>query len=137
MLKAINPNYTENYSLREDEGDDKTVFTVGLIDSITRAFIDDKHLEMRDADGQTSFNDVALHDKYLAFVRFGLKGWSNFKDAEGNDVPFMTEEVNFPRLGKRTVVSDEGLKRLELTAIVELGMKITSLNSTTSVEKKS
>ena len=136
---AINPNKTINYSLITDTDEDKVIFHLGVIDSLVRSYIDDTHLEVRRAyeDKQdVKFEDVALHDKYLNFVRFGLKGWDNFKDASGAIVPFKTVETTFPRLGKRTVVSDESLIMLELTYLIELGIRIVNINTVKAEDVK-
>ena len=134
---AINPNKVVPYSLLSDSGDSKTVFHLGVIDSLTRSYLDDQHLEFRKKDtGDSKLEDVAIHDKYVQFVRFGLKGWDNFKDENGADVPFETEEVNIPRLGKKTVVKEDCLKRLDLMNIVELGIQILDNNHLKESDRK-
>ena len=112
---AINPNRVVPYSLLTDNGDTKTVFHLGVIDSLSRAYLDDQHLELRKKDNDNKLEDIAIHDKYVWFVRFGLRGWENFKDENGADVPFETEEITIPRLGKKTVVKEECMKRLDLS----------------------
>ena len=134
---AININKVVPFSLLSDSGDNKTVFNLGVIDSLTRSYIDDQHLELRKKDnGDPKLEDIAIHDKYVQFVRFGLRGWENFKDAEGKDVPFETVEVVIPRLGKKTVVSEDCLKKLELMNIVELGIQILNINHVKAEDQK-
>ena len=127
-LIALSTDVTKNYSLNSDTAEEKTIFLLSGIDSITRAYIDDEH-------SGRDWETIAVHDKYINFVRFGLKGWTCFKNAEGIDVEFKTEEKVFPRIGKRVVATDETLKHLQLTWIVELGIEIVS-NSTLSAEDK-
>jgi hypothetical protein len=133
-LIAINPDAVFEYSLVSDKGDDKTVFQLGTVDSFVRAYIDDSHLNIRKQDGE--YDDVAVHHKYLEFVRFGLKGWKNFKDASGQEIPFQTEEFNVPRIGKRTIVSDASMKHLDLKWVIELGLSIITNNSLSKDESK-
>jgi hypothetical protein len=134
MLIAINPNITKLYSLTEDTaGEEKTVFTLGVLDSLTRAYIDDKHLEITK---DLSVNDTAIHDKYVDFVRFGLRGWTFFKDKDGQEIKCETQEVTIPRLGKRTVISDASLQQLDLKWIVELGLEIILINRISKEESK-
>lgn len=119
-------NYVEDFSLMEDSGDDKTIFQIGAISTQVRAWIDDTHLIVSKETG--AIDDTMLHDKYIQFVKFGLRGWKNFKDANGTDVPFSTTEQNIPRLGKISVVSNECIDRLQLRQIVEIGLAIITLN---------
>lgn len=133
-ITAINPDAISEYSLISDTGEDKTIFQLGTIDSFVRAYVDDTHLNIKKEDG--SFDDVAIHHKYLEFVKFGLKGWKNFKDASGQDIQFKSEEVSLPRLGKRAVASDESLKCLDLKWIIELGLEIIAHNSLSKADSK-
>lgn len=129
-LIAISPDAVVDYSLVQDTSEDKTIFKIGQIDSITRAYIDDQHYSFKD------LSDTQIHTKFLDVVRFGLKGWSNFKDKDGFEVEFKTEEKIYPILGKRIIVSDESIKRLSLNSIVELGFKIISENTFSDQDKK-
>src|SRR5690348_12318379 len=121
MVVAVNPDFTFDYSLRGDASPEKTTFILGVVDSFARAHIDDTHSLVKQDDG--TIESMAIANKYIGFVKFGLKGWKNFKDADGKDVEFKTEEVSFP-WGKRTVVSDESIKKLDLSWIIELGLEI-------------
>lgn len=136
MIVAINPEVVHDYSLALDDGEQKTIFKLGVIDSFTRAYIDDKYSIRKTIDGKVDLEDVNVHAKYLEFVRFGLRGWVNFKDGLGQDIPFETVEVNLPNIGKRTVASDSSLKRLTLGWIVELGVEILSHNQISQEELK-
>lgn len=133
MLRAISTDYVEEYSLIDDAGDDKTIFTLGVLDAFTRAYIDDTHYTR---DEIKNIQDTRITDKYIDFVRFGLKGWKNLKDSKGNAIEFTTEDKVFAGLGKRNVVSDSSLNRLDLKWIIELGYKIISLNMVTEQEVK-
>lgn len=133
-LVAINPSVEFEYSLINDIAEPKTVFKLGVLDIFTRAFLDDTHLGINRDD--ESLSDVAIRDKYLQFIRFGLRGWSNFKDEHGNEVEFTTEEVAFPRIGKRRVVSDASLNRIDSSWVPELVLQILTHNSLRAAELK-
>ena len=134
-LIPINCEAIHDYSLNSDEGPDKTIFKIGVLDSFVRAYIDDSHSTFK-KDTESLFDDVGIHDKYLQFVRFGLKGWSNFKDSEGKDVPFEITEIDVPRIGKRKVVSDESMKKLDLKWTIEIGLEVVSSNQLKELEAK-
>jgi hypothetical protein len=65
---------------------------------------------------------------FFSLVRFGLRGWDNFKDESGVPVPFVTEERVFPLAGKRTAISDESLKYFRSEWLIELGLEIHNRN---------
>jgi len=134
MIVAINSESTFDYSLISDTGDNKTIFKLGVIDAFVRAFIDDTHTSIKKEDG--SMDDIAISDKYVQFVKFGLRGWDNFKDSNGNEILFQTEEKVFPRIGKRTIVSDNCLAKLDLQWIIELGLQIVIHNKLSESESK-
>jgi len=129
-LIALSTDVVREYSIKEDTSEDKTIFLLGGIDSITRAYIDDKHM------AQGSWDSIDIHDKFIDFVRFGLKGWRNFKDSSGNDVPFQAEEKTLPRLGKVTLASEASLKLLDLLWIVQLGNQVIENSALTDQDKK-
>ena len=132
-LIAINPEHVFEYSLEQDKSEDKTIFILGVIDSLTRAYIDDVN-SIKSEDGTVS--DSAVHNKYIQFVKFGLRGWRNLKDKDGKEIEFKTVEQTFSRLGKRTVVSDESIKALDLLWIIELGLHIVAHNKLSRDEIK-
>jgi hypothetical protein len=113
MLVAINSDSVIEYSLVSDTSDNKTVFQIGTLDAFTRAYLDDSHTVIKRESGD--YEDTSVHNKYIQIVKHGLRGWKNFNDAQGNAVEFKTEEVNIPRLGKRTVATDQTIKNLDLS----------------------
>jgi hypothetical protein len=133
-LIAQDINHVREYSLMEDTSDDKTIFLIGVIDTSARAYIDDTHsIYKKDS---AELDDVALHNKYIQFVRFGLKGWKNLKTTDGNEAEFKTVEELFPRIGKRIVISNDSLNYLPLKAIIELGIQIVSENYLKAADQK-
>jgi len=128
---AIDTSYVSDYSLLQDT-EKSVVFQLGVLDSILRAYLDDTHqLIKRNGDDakDSEIENTALHDKFIQFVKFGLKGWKGLKDKNGNDIEFKTEEVTVPRVGKRQAVTDACINMLDLTWIIELGLKIITNNT--------
>lgn len=132
MIRAFNKDYVEEYSLKDDT-EPKTIFTIGVLNAFVRAHIDDAHYSV---DPVTNINDTRISDKYIDFVRFGLRGWSNFKDASGKDIEFKTEEKIINGLGKVQVVSDDCLNKLQLKELIELGFRIVTMNSVSEQDAK-
>lgn len=127
MLKALSTS--ETWTFESEHDPDKgtpnaTRFTLGVLDVFIRARI---------FDGSTTINEEGLlslkHTQMnLESVKFGLRGWENFKDEKGNDIPFetVTQIVNGR---KYEVVTDECLGRLNLPVISEIGQAIRDGNS--------
>jgi hypothetical protein len=65
------------------------------------------------------------------FVRHGLKG---IKNLQGLD--FSTVELDIPKIGKRTVASDELLKNLKVEWVLELYTELLNINFLNEQEKK-
>lgn len=115
-----------------DKGtENATKFTLGTLDVFLKGHIFDSATEIS---GQGSIT-IHTNKTNIEAVRFGLKGWSNFRDKAGNDVPFKTLKRN---VGGRSydVVSDETLNRLSLDDIQELGQAIKTGNVVTEEEAK-
>jgi hypothetical protein len=139
-LIAVDVNAVREYSLKADVGDDKTVFQIGLLDAPLRAHIEDKGLSYsvnatspRDSPADVKMN---LNQRALEVVRFGLRGWKNFKDSQGRDVQFDRVSQAVPGLGNRYVVSDVSLRALEMDWIKELAGEISGDNAIDEAEKK-
>jgi hypothetical protein len=113
-----------------------TEFTLGTLDVFLMASIYDRSSSITrdDAEGlsglQTKINATAIDA-----VRYGLKGWKNFQDAQGNDKPltFVQRSV----LGKQyQAVDDECLTFMGIRLIQELGGKIKEASNVTKAEAK-
>ena len=134
---AVDPDEVRDYSLTKDTGESKVVFQLGVLDSLLRAYIDDKYYEVTKEDESVRLTDVQIHAKFVDFVRFGLRGWKNFRDRQGKEVEFAVEEIDVPGVGKRARVKDESLKRLTLGNILELGGQILAMSRVSNQEAKS
>lgn len=114
-----------------------TRFKLAFIDSFVTAYLKDK-LTSFEADPNDATKVVSVYSPneiHIETVRFGLKGWENFKDEEGNDIEFKTVKR---RMGGRSydVVSDELLGNLPMSLIEELAVEIRRLNIVTVAEAK-
>jgi hypothetical protein len=133
MLIAQDISTIKEYSLREDTYDNKTIFQLGQLNIATRAYLDDVYAV---EDKDNVINTIKLTEKYVEFVRFGLKGWTNFVDKNKVTVEFKTVEKVYPNLGKVTIVSDESLNKLTLYQVIELGGQIIRGNKLTEADLK-
>lgn len=111
-----------------------TKFTIGALDAFVTAYVYDRTLTFSDSEATGKATaQVKMNEANIEQVRFGLKGWSNFKDAAGNDIQFtMVEKVV---LGKKyVVVSDDAMTMLPIEIIRELSAKIRKINEVTTDE---
>ena len=137
MATPTNPSYTEDFILPADSKSDKpTVFRVGVLDTLLRVHIDDEHTTLTRILTGTKLTDAEMHHKYLEMVRFALRGWSNFKDLSGADVPFETEKFIVPKVGERLGMTDACLNRLDAVDVMSIGMQISKLNTVSRAERK-
>ena len=115
---------------------DATKFTIGAIDAFVSAYVFDRTLTFSDSDaGGIAMAQVKMSEANLEAVRFGLRGWENFRDDRGNDVPFTTADRIV--LGKRYVaVADECLAVLGQDLVRELANAIRRINEVTPDDAK-
>ena len=136
MLIAVDINAIKEYSLEEDTVDEKTIFLLGQLDSMTRAFLDDLYSDVvKNEEGIDIMKD-RTNMKLVDIAKFGLKGWKNFKDSNGVDIPFKVEEKIYPIIGKRTVATDESLNKLQREWKWLIAYEIISINTLTEEDKK-
>jgi len=107
--------------------EDRATFVLGVFDSDEQSYLSHytkKTGGEKDASGEVIENVFSLRE----VVRLGLKGWENFKDAQGQVVPFETETIKIPHVGDRVVASERSLKLLHKYYITELALKLISDN---------
>jgi len=83
----------------------------------------------------TAVSKINFAKRDIETVRFGLKGWQNFKDKDGNERPFKTQKIN---KGGRVyeVCTDSTIRQIPLEVIRELAEAIRSANSLSEEEAK-
>ncbi|MFO1157275.1 MAG: hypothetical protein U1E60_00395 [Reyranellaceae bacterium] len=131
---AIKALTLSSVKLIESESDpakgtaDATRFTIGAIDAFVSAYVFDRTLTFTETDaGGIATAQVKMSEANLEAVRFGLRGWENFKDQSGNDVPFTTSDRIV--MGKKYVaVADDCLALLNQDLVRELAAAIRRIN---------
>ena len=116
--------------------DGATVFVLGALDVHTMGRIYDSGSQMF-SNGDQSGVDIKtfVNRTNIEAVKFGLKGWENFQDENGNDIPFKTVKRNVN--GRHyEVVADECLDHLSVQLSAELGQEIKALSEVTAAEAK-
>lgn len=109
----------------EQEG--ATVFLIGAVDKETIGGLRDElqHLETIGEKQIVKLNTSAVFTKAC---KVGLKGWRNFKDADGKDIPFKLVD-GFMYNKEMKVLSPESINGLPFDLIMELGRAIVEKNS--------
>jgi len=100
---AITPAATWDWQLPDDRADNgaidpqKTVFVLGALTAEQDAKIEDLGAELIVGDSGVSGGRLNRGTVTLQILRYGLRGWRNFRDPEGNDVAWKSEGGNPPR----------------------------------------
>ena len=120
-MRGINLSETKEYYSDDDKSAIKTKWTYGAIDSEIYSML-----------GDGSRNPIRI-----AFdaVRFGLKNFENFKDAQGNEVAFSTISIT---IGTTTykIVSPNIMKIIPPQLINDLGEEILKMSRLNEEEIK-
>jgi hypothetical protein len=140
MLIALDLTKVREYVSRYDSGEKKTIFKLGVIDSITRAGIRDKRFEWTGAAdsvaGLQPQMKSNIHKVNVEYVRYGLRGWENFVNERGEPVQFETESEVGPGGVVRTVVKESLLQLIPSHIIDELADEIARDNTLTEDDQK-
>jgi len=115
---------------------DATIFHLGALDVFLMGHIYDNASSLTGREGS---DEVGIHTRVqqtnLETVRFGLKGWENFKAADGSDLKYTTTKLN--KNGRSYVTaSDEVLNALGVQLIQELAGKIKELSTVSKAQSK-
>ena len=127
MSKVETTDYISEKDPCKSEAEGATVFMLGAVDKeIIGALRDSmQSLEMADGKQKVVMNTSAT---LVKACRIGLKGWRNFKDSEGKDIPFKLEE-GYPFGKALKIVSKETMDKIPLDLAIELGQAIVDKNS--------
>ena len=119
MIDAIAFGQTKEYVLKSDKKN-PTIWLIGALDSITKARIISSFGKIEIKEGQPVYSqgeiDLALNN--FSIVKYGLKGFKNFKSGD-KEVEFKTEKIKVFNQ-EIEAVSDDILKIIPLFAITEL-----------------
>ncbi len=139
-LIALDVNATKEFSLAGDDGADRTVFVLGLLDVPLRAKVDDDSMafSVNRGEGESGPSTIHLNRNARAVdvVRFGLRGWRGLRGADGNEVPFARTQVQVDGVGMRMGVTDDCMSRLQIEWVRELADAITDMNKIGAEDKK-
>jgi hypothetical protein len=116
--------------------DDATVFELGVLDVFLMGMIYDRAsaIAPRESDGELAFS-TRVNQTNIEAVRYGLRGWRNFLDRDGKEIPFETK-LQHAANRKYQVVTDECLNRLGIRRIRELGQQIKDRSEVQAAEEK-
>jgi hypothetical protein len=139
-ITGLTLDETWEYKCADDDGDDPTWWILGVIDAVLLAKIEDKLMlfrvggEQADEDGSTE-TKLKVNERNIEIVRYGLKGYRNFKDAEGKEIPFRT--VSAVRSGRNVkIVEDATIRRIPPNVLKELAEQILEGNALSEEEVK-
>ena len=127
LSKQETTEYISEKDPCKNEAEGATVFLIGAVDKETIGALKDSAqiLEQVDGSQRIILNTSATMTRAC---RVGLRGWRNFKDANGKDIPFRTEEDYL--FGKsRKLVTEDAIACLPYDLIMELGRVIVDKNS--------
>lgn len=135
-LKAITRNRVRQFESDFDDAkgtDQATVFTVGALSPRLSAMIRDKSTSIgASASSEETTVNVNINSANLEFVRYGLKGWTNFVDEDGNLVEFTTSRDK----DGNEVASEESISALAEPVIQELAREINDFNTLSEKQRK-
>jgi len=140
-LIGIDPDEIfEFVSKHEKDLESPTVFKLGVIDSLTIAKIEDNltvfTIDPKDTDAKTD-TKMSTGKREVELVKAGLKGWDNFKDKKGNDIPFEVQPNRSQSQGKTVDIPKEStLKRIPKIILTELANELYNQNKLDEVERK-
>ncbi len=139
MIKGISLSETEERISKYDQGEPKTVWKIGVIDSITISEIRDKivtsETERLAAVSTTQRTTMNVNAADVEYARYGLKGFTNFTDGAGVPIKFKTEKrISGGR--QIDVVTEEILSIIPFQVIEELAGYIRIRNVLSEGESK-
>ena len=134
-IKALNLMNSKDVTHPEDK-DNPTVWSLAALDSRTTGFLADKNTVFTaNAEGEQDVK-ISANDLMFMTVQFGLRGFVNFIDHEGNEVQFKTETKV---VGNKSydVCSSEIVALIPVDVVRWLAEQISNFNSVEEGEKKS
>jgi hypothetical protein len=138
MLTAFDATEVDEFTFPNDT-EPKTIFKIGVLDTVLRAHLNDMltryELSSPNGDDPAGVN-INLEGMRLQAVRFGLKGWDNFKDKHGNEIKFDTVSVAVKGVGNRDGLSPRALAAIRHEWIEPLGNAILNGNKFNKEEIK-
>ena len=127
-ISKLDPTQQDGY-----EGDEKpTVFKLEVLDALILADLEDDAYEFEmapdgGADGGGTKTQLHVNRRNVRLVKYGVCGWANFLDEDGNEIPFKTKpEVRNGR--KCDVLQDSLVSMIPPAVVKELAEEIQKHN---------
>lgn len=142
-ITALTLDEEWTYVSKFDQGEDKTIWKLGVIDAALLATIEDSMYEFsvpRNEEGTVDDDSPAstklsIKQRNLAVVRHGLRGFENFKFTDGTEAKF--QACSKVRAGHNVkVVEMATINQIPPKIIDELANEILERNSLTGDEAK-
>jgi len=121
MIKGLGLSETKDYISEYDKGVEKTTWKIGVLDS-----------DIFDLVGGNVLNRLSAMTEV---VRFGLKGFANFKDNSGNEITFHTTNRIIGAVTYK-IVADSIMKVIPPEIKYELANEIIKLSQLSEQEIK-
>lgn len=123
MVIAINADERREYVVEADRGEDNpTVFHLRFLTAAERAHLEDGGWKMHSQSQEIHMCSGALR---ITAIQAGLEDWDNFKDEDGNDVPFKRSKKSRTILGRdRFPVDPKLIDRLPAEVMNEVAEAI-------------
>ena len=113
-----------------------TVFELGVLDVFLMGMIYDRSTSITRNEGSDDVGfQTRINQTNIETVRFGLRGWRNFKTAAGDDIPFIPEK-RFVNGREYLQAADASLNALGIRLIRELGQEIKARSEVTGHDAK-
>ncbi len=146
-LIGLSMDYIEEYISKtdpakgtENELRDATQFVLGTLSARMFALLSDRGVtfsQKNDDSEEVPVMNTELRAGQVAYetVQYGLRGWENFNDSDGNDISFTTTKKVFGGV-ERLITSAECMDRLGKDLIFELANRIEEISSPSVADLK-
>ena len=124
MITGISLSDTQDYISKYDKDELKTVFKLGVL--VTEVFTTVSRM--------ASIKDQSI-DALTEAVKFGVKGFENFTDKQGNKINFDTVNENINGVDYK-VLTSRLINMIPVDVIIELGGEILRITKLTEAEVK-
>jgi len=138
MIKAISPDQTFEYVCENDrESEQPTKWVLGVIDGRVRQYINDRAVVVVEngKPDEASGHTLRTGTWQRLIVKFGLRGWVNFLDADGKP---MADSFDHLPIGSKSyaVVPDRVLDVMPFTVLSELATQLSKQNTLQEHDKR-
>lgn len=137
MIRAVDVDAVCDYVCKSDRAlpeAEQTRWKIGVIDSVTMAKLDQMDVEFNPQSDEAKIK-ANLLGRELEFVRYGLKGWENFKDKNSQEIKPIFNTLS--RAGQaQEILSDKSLRVIPQEVIKELSSVIRGTSTLSEEEAK-